>query len=131
MWNLFLDDLRSPSEAVNTLGVKHWVIARSVSEAKRLVEVRRAPSVISFDHDLGPEEDNNGYAFAKWLVEKDLEYLETYKDFLPTHFQFQVHSANLIGAKNIEGLLNNWLNYKKIITTEELVTLKELLKETT
>ena len=127
MWNLFLDDLRSPADAANPLGINKWVIARSVKAAKELVNVRGAPSVISFDHDLGEEED--GYSFAKWLVEKDLNALENHRDFLLPDFRFQVHSANPIGAENIEKLLNNWLKYKRTITEEEMQILKELLKE--
>jgi hypothetical protein len=130
MWNLFLDDLRSPSEAVNPLSITKWVIARSVTQAKELVAVRGAPIVVSFDHDLGVEEGNDGYAFAKWLVEKDLDAIEHHRSFLPPDFKFQVHSANPIGAANIEHLLTNWLRYKRTITESELLTLKELLKET-
>jgi len=129
MWNLFLDDLRSPSEAANPLGITKWVIARSVSQAKELVTGRGAPTVVSFDHDLGHEEGNDGYAFAKWLVEKDLDAVEKHRDFLQPNFRFQVHSANQIGAANIEHLLTNWLQYKRTITESELLILRELLKE--
>ena len=129
MWNLFLDDLRDPSEAANPLGITKWVVARSVSEAKELVMMRGAPSVVSFDHDLGLEEGNDGYSFAKWLVDKDLDALEMHKDFLPSNFRFQVHSANPIGAQNIESLLNNWLRHKRTMTEGELKFLKDLLSE--
>lgn len=129
MWNLFLDDLRAPANAVNPLGVTKWVVARSVPQARELVAIRGAPTVVSFDHDLGHEEGNDGYEFAKWLVERDLDAVERHKDFLSPDFKFQVHSANPIGAKNIEELLNNWLCYKHTITESELLTLKELLKE--
>jgi len=128
MWNLFLDDLRKTSEAKNPLGVRNWVVARSIDEAKALVQARGAPTVISFDHDLGPEEGNDGYSFAKWLVDKDLDAYEANKDFLPPNFKFQVHSANPIGAENIENLLNNWLAYKKTLTESQLIVLKELWK---
>lgn len=129
MWNLFIDDLRSPSEAANPLGISKWVIARSVPQAKELVTVRGAPTVVSFDHDLGQEEGNDGYEFAKWLVEKDLDAVENHTEFLPPDFKFQVHSANQIGAGNIEHLLTNWLRYKRTISESELSTLRELLQD--
>ncbi len=129
MWNLFLDDLRSPAEAANPLGISRWVIARSVPQAKELIAIRGAPAVVSFDHDLGLEEGNDGYTFAKWLVEKDLDALSQHRDFLPPGFKFQVHSANPIGAENIEKLLKNWLKHKQTMTEGEMQVLKELLKE--
>lgn len=129
MWNLFLDDLRNPDEAVNPLGVQKWIIARSVPQAREITAARGAPTVVSFDHDLGRVEGDDGYEFAKWLVEKDLDAMERGKHFLPADFKFQVHSANPIGAQNIESLLNNWLRFKHTSTTEQLTTLKELLHE--
>lgn len=113
MWNLFLDDLRMPSQASNPLGIEHFVVARSVPQAKQLIEVRGAPMVISFDHDLGLEED--GMDLAKWLVDMDHDAIIQGKEFLSPFFRFQVHSGNLLGGNDIEALLNNWLQYKETI----------------
>ena len=70
------------------------------------------PSYISFDHDLGVDENGNvqasGYEIAKWLVEMDM----TGKYTMPDDFEFNVHSANPIGKENIEAYLNNYLEFR-------------------
>jgi len=103
MWKMFIDDERFP---VND----DFVIVRSVLEAKEEINKRGVPSFISFDHDLG---DNvpTGFDLAKWLVEKDLD---SNGAFLDKDFSFYVHSANPVGKKNIEGLLEQYLSIRKI-----------------
>ena len=67
---------------------------------------------ISFDHDLGDEDDGEtGYDYAKRLVEMDMDTdFPKYK--FPDDFSFYVHSQNPIGKANIEGLLNGYLKHK-------------------
>lgn len=101
-WSLYLDDLRTPSTKIE------WVIARSFEEARKLVLERGAPTVISFDHDLG-DGVPDGYDFAKWIVESDLDGLIK----LPEDFRYNVHSANPPGAANIESLMASYLRHKK------------------
>ncbi len=67
------------------------------------------PEFISFDNDLGLEENGliakDGYAAVKWLVYDsglDLRNL-TYK----------VHSANPVASEQIRGLLNNYIQFLK------------------
>jgi hypothetical protein len=101
-YSLYLDDKRNPQTE------KDWVIARSFNEAKEIVNTHGVPNYISFDHDL--DEDGTGYDFAKWLVEQDLDG----KINLDNNFRYNIHSANPIGAKNIDTLLRTYLKSKEI-----------------
>lgn len=65
------------------------------------------PPFISFDNDLGLEENGDlapdGYAAVKWLVyESGLDL---------SRLQFAVHSANPVAAEQIRGLLNNYIRF--------------------
>ncbi len=104
---LYLDDIRHPKY------VNEYIIVRSYDEAVAFVEEYGIPKIISFDHDLGMDKDENilpsGYDFAKWLVEMDME--GKYK--IPKEFRFNVHSANPVGKKSIESYLNNYLKFKE------------------
>lgn len=100
MTPLYLDDLRPVPSG--------WAVARSFDDAVAYVETHGVPSMISFDHDLGEAEGvllPTGYDFAKWLVERDLDR----PGFIPADFQFTVHSANPVGARNITGYLEGYL----------------------
>lgn len=101
-WRLFLDDERFPAEKD-----KDMIIARSYNEAINLIEQNGCPIFISFDHDLGT--DKTGYNVAQWLIHKDIDSEYT---FIPKHFTFYVHSQNPIGKRNIEGLLQQYLDYR-------------------
>jgi hypothetical protein len=65
------------------------------------------PDMISFDHDLGLEE--TGYDTAKWIVN---QIIDKHLD-LPDNFVYHVHSANPVGKRNIEALLDNFTKYYK------------------
>lgn len=101
-WRLYLDDIRYPPDTT-------YIVTRTVEEAQQLIEQYGVPEHISFDHDLGVDEkDNllpNGYDFAKWLVEMDMDGVVT----LPTNFTFEVHSQNPVGAENIRAYLSSYL----------------------
>ena len=102
---MYLDDIREPKDT-------SLIVVRSFSEAVSFVLEKGVPSFISFDHDLGMKEGElleTGYDFAKWLVEKDIEGIIE----IPEDFSFNVHSANPVGAKNIEEYLNRYLKFKK------------------
>lgn len=105
MMKLYLDDVRDlPDES--------FLLARSYEEAVLFVKENGIPPFISFDHDLGVDENEKllptGFDFAKWLVEMDMDNI--YK--FPENFSFNVHSANPVGKANIEGYLNNYLNFR-------------------
>ena len=104
-WNLFIDDERHPK--TNT----PFIIARSVSDAQKLIMEKGCPVFISFDNDLGNEQGvplPTGYDLANWLVNQELD--GNLK--IPEDFTFHVHSANPIGKQNIEGLLKSYLSQR-------------------
>ena len=101
MYRLFIDDIRNPPD-------RSYVVARSYEAAIYYIEEYGCPKYISFDHDLGS--DKSGYDIAKWIISKDLDS----EIEIPHGFRFDVHSANPVGKKNIESLLNNYLQFKQI-----------------
>lgn len=110
MTSLFIDDIRVPEDC----GFKSedFMIARNPHQAKILIRAHK-PQVISFDHDLGLDDDGNeyqsGYDIAKWMVFEDSEQG---LDLFTEDFIFYCHSANPVGKENIEKLLYNYLEHK-------------------
>jgi len=100
MVKLYIDDLRDPKS-------DGWVIVRSYPEAIHYLRTNGCPDYISFDHDLGAAGDLSGYDIAKWMVERDMD---SNGEFIPFGFDFNVHSANPVGANNIRRLLENYLS---------------------
>ncbi len=104
-YKLYLDDIRVPAHVGSGLkNTPGWLMARTYDEAVNTVKQHGCPVYISFDHDLGDENAKTGYDFAKWLVEQDLTY-----NIIPAEFEFNVHSANPVGAANITNLLDAYL----------------------
>ena len=107
MYKLFLDDKRKPKEV--GFHETDWILAESFYDAIEYVMSLGVPHTISFDHDLGDDSHGKtGFDFAKWLVEQDMngDYL------IPDEFWFTVHSANPVGAANIQSYLDNYLRVK-------------------
>ncbi len=102
--NLYIDDIRTPRTN------RDWIIVRSFEEAVHFMEVNGCPDYISFDHDLGDIGTKTGKDVANWIVEKDQD---SEGNFIPDDFDFNVHSANPVGLKNIEGLLKQYLSFRK------------------
>jgi hypothetical protein len=121
-WNLFIDDqcrelnpsTQKPYRDCSVIdNSRVYVLADTYEEAINLITKNGCPSFISFDHDLGlvnSEESKNGYDLAKFIVDLDLDLQGK---FIPYNFDFQVHSKNPIGAKNIITYLSNYLKSKK------------------
>lgn len=101
--NLYIDDLRNPKTN------RDWTVVRSFEEAVEFMEKSGCPNYISFDHDLGDVGTKTGKDIANWLVEKE-QILEG--RFIPEDFEFNVHSANPVGAENIAGLLKRYLEFR-------------------
>lgn len=100
-YKLFIDDERFPV-------TNEWVIVRDSTTAINHVSVKGMPSEISFDHDLGGEDTS--IVFINWLIDQILDgFLE-----LPQDFRYNVHSQNPIGAKNIEGKMNQIICWSKL-----------------
>lgn len=102
MINMYLDDLRNPPQN------KQWLIVRSSKEAIDYVKSNGMPEYCSFDHDLGG--DDTTMIFLKWLVDHDMNHDGK---IIPETFSYDVHSANPVGVKNISGLLDNYLQFRK------------------
>lgn len=104
---LFLDDIRTIDMVYPDSKIE-FKIVRSFNAFKQYIIENGLPEFISFDNDLGEDENHNvlpdGYACAKWLVYESKLDLK--------NLQFRVHSANPIAKEQIISLLNN---YKKFL----------------
>lgn len=102
---LYIDDIRFPKTE------KDWHIVRNYNSAISFMEQFGCPTKeVSFDHDLGDADSKTGYDIAKWMIEKDLDMNGT---FIPNTLSINVHSANSVGAKNIEALFQSYFKSKK------------------
>lgn len=119
-YNLFLDDLRIPTDVTwaNIPADQHYSLVRSYKEFVDLITLRReVPKFVCYDHDLadthyGHGLNNNeipydsykektGYDCAKWLV--GYCFAKKIK-----HPPYVVHSMNPIGKQNIESYINSY-----------------------
>lgn len=90
---LFLDDLRDPPAG-------DWVIARTAREAIALLAENHFVKM-SFDHDLGNDQDGTGYTVALWLEEQ-----AAYGHWQHVPEILTVHSANPAGAARIQAAID-------------------------
>jgi len=113
---LFIDDERFPPA-----DGRAWVIARTLSDVRDIVNARGAPDFISFDHDLGDAEPT-GFDIAKALVEADLDSRDGATPSPGSHgirftfgpqVAYTLHSQNPVGAGNIKGLLDAYLGSRE------------------
>ena len=103
---LWIDDLRNPPNRPD----EQYLIARSVNDAKTLIEVSEqewfAPiDYISIDHDAG-EYAAAGGDFINVL--KFLEYRQHTSD--GKVYPIEIHSFNAVGAANMRAIIerNGW-----------------------
>ena len=109
MKKLFLDDIRSIDMVYDKSMESEFDIVRTYDDFVAYIVKNGLPDFISFDNDLGLDVNGevapDGYATAKWLVyESGLNLI---------NLKFNVHSANPVAAKQIEGLLTNYINHLK------------------
>lgn len=99
-YNVFLDDLRIPTDIYPNTNNDSWLIARTLDEFKNIIETHGVPDYISFDNDLGKSLEE-GKDAVKWMVyDKELDISD---------MEFIVHSANVSGVREyIIALFNNW-----------------------
>jgi hypothetical protein len=117
-YNLFLDDFRDPRVLKD---LRTWVIVRNYNDFVKIITERGLPDLISFDHDLSFEhypttesdipdyntyKEKTGYHCASWLIDYCLHNDKP----LP---EWQVHSMNPVGRKNIAGLLIDFRRYQE------------------
>ncbi|HEY9116271.1 MAG TPA: cyclic-phosphate processing receiver domain-containing protein [Roseivirga sp.] len=107
MKKLFLDDIREVEWIYENQKTGAFEVVRNYDEFVEYIKKNGLPDFISFDNDLGLDENGivapDGYAAVKWLVYEsglDLKNLE-----------FKVHSANPVAAEQIRGLLNNYIRH--------------------
>jgi len=100
-WCLYLDDERFPKTD------RDWVIVRNYEQFVAAVEERGFPAVVSFDHDLGEDERGSetpsGNTCAKWLTA-----LGRKLGINPHDVEWNVHSANMSGQRNIRDEMIGW-----------------------
>ena len=104
---LFLDDIRSVEMVYPKTFESEFDIVRSYDDFVRYINKYGLPDFISFDNDLGLDNDGNlapdGLVAVKWLV------YESGLDLRP--LQFKVHSSNPVAAEQIRGLLENYIKF--------------------
>jgi len=105
-FKLFIDDERF---CVNT---GEFYIVRTYEEAISAFDRFKFPTYIMFDHDLGIDGNGNirrdGMDIAKYIVDFDMD-----NDVISDDFMYCIHSRNVNGAKNIDGLLSGYLKFKR------------------
>lgn len=99
-YKLYIDDLREPES-------DGYIVVRSSSAAIDMMCEFGCPEFISFDHDLGG--DDTAMIIIKWMIELDLD---KGGEFIPKNFDYHIHSANPVGAKDMKGLLKNYLSFR-------------------
>lgn len=108
-YKLFLDDIRDVKMVYKNLTDEDFVIVRNFKDFKQVIIENGLPELISFDNDLGLDENENiaedGFAAAKWLVyESGLDL---------RNLKFNVHSANPVASQQIQSLLDNYIRHLK------------------
>ncbi|MFM7023455.1 MAG: cyclic-phosphate processing receiver domain-containing protein [Flavobacteriales bacterium] len=104
-YSLFLDDIRTVDMVFKE--DPGFIIVRSYDAFVNYIKENGCPEFISFDNDLGEDENGNllpdGYACVKWLVYEN--------NFDLKDFRFIVHSANPVASVQIKSLLNNYIKH--------------------
>ena len=126
MYNLFLDDVRSPKSAYSYMQLPiylqaEWIVVRNYYAFISLIQSKGVPDMISFDHDLADEHykvqdfnysneeyEKTGYHCAKWLI----DYCLDNKKELPK--KIIVHSMNPYGSQNIKSLFETFFKVYEI-----------------
>lgn len=93
---LWIDDCRDQPDP-------SWILARTSDQAIDIIKHSGMPDMISFDHDLGGDDTAMKvvhFIINSWL-DKTLE--------MPKNFEYLVHSANPVGAENIRGTMDRFL----------------------
>lgn len=112
---VFLDDIRFPSDLTHYISkeelvpylLTNWTVIRNYQDFVAYISKNGIPSIISFDHDLGLNIDNNeaesGYDAVKYIVDF---IIEQQSQVFP---QVLCHSQNPVGKANILAYWNNFI----------------------
>ena len=102
-YKLFIDDERFPP-----FNSGEWVIVRSSQEAIEYVKQHGTPIFISYDHDLGG--DDTSIKFINWMIEYYLDNCDSCITYFKFPVYYTIHSQNPVGAANIKGLIDGFVN---------------------
>ena len=126
MYNLFLDDIRSPEDVFNYTGqplylMNKWIVVRNYDEFVKAITELGIPDTVSFDHDLADvhydvqdhvdedyydlmsaQNEKTGYHCAQYLLNHCLD------NELDIPNVVWIHSMNGPGAKNIDSLFTTY-----------------------
>ncbi len=104
-YRMYIDDLRTPSP--EEMVANDYVIVRSSQKAIDYIEEHGLPAFISFDHDLG--RDDTAMKLVNFIVDSLLDD----KFSMDQDFDFKIHSANPIGAANIDAKMRNIIKFMR------------------
>lgn len=128
---LFLDDIRNPDTLFYGQAGKEWVlnplyennsewnVVRSFNEFVDFIEQNGLPDLISFDHDLDweaylPQNQEESINYSQMQVKTGYHAVEWLIDFCDKRNlkfpDYKIHSMNISGKKNMEEIINNFLN---------------------
>jgi hypothetical protein len=96
---LYLDDVRNPPMYDLAGEPISWEIVRTASECISLIQSGKV-EFLSFDHDLGNDEDGTGYDVAKFIE------AGAYSGEIDP-IDYAIHSANPVGANNIDNAMKS------------------------
>lgn len=125
MINIFLDDIRNPSDAYRLYGnidynLLPWYVIRSYEQFVSFVKSHPHIDMISFDHDLADEhyqykakyledyndyEEKTGYECAKWFCDYFYDNVSNKLEDFP---KIMIHSQNIEGGRNIKTYIANF-----------------------
>lgn len=87
MINVFLDDMRVPSDIYGEGADRNWILATTVEQVIEYLEQGNI-SMLSLDNDLGLGQ-KEGHEVVRWMIEHDTW----------PHDEVYVHSANIVRSK--------------------------------
>ena len=100
--NLYLDDLRKPSDTYPN--DNDWVLVTTVAEAIQHLETGNVKH-ISLDHDLGDDDEiGTGYDVVLWIEEN-----VALAGFNPP--KISIHSANPVGRAKMQKGIDSIMRY--------------------
>jgi len=110
--NIYLDDTRPGPTGPRTNPTygdwSDWVIVRSVSNAKLLLNTGLV-NKLSLDHDMGMSIDiidsklhATGHDLVKWMCKHNVW----------PKGEITIHSSNIVGAKNMQSMIDQYRNHK-------------------
>ena len=119
---LYLDDVRTPTTTIK--GYHPWKVVRNYDEFVKHITQNGVPDLVSFDHDLHKEHTDDywsqfelkGYQepdYSSYIEKTGLDCARFLIDHIQANNslelkQCSVHSANPIGAANIQSFINGF-----------------------